>query len=170
MEAYAKKMRDFKLKKAKADMRAKGYISDDEDEDGNVILKVGEINAATKALAKHWLIKARSSLVEEKRKRMSRIKEDLRVMTSAITEDDDWYYGSELRLSGLALAEEGRKLDESRRTWKVMRGPRSVSFAPSWKSLRKKEIQMQAEIEAVEASMKAARVKALEAAEEEYKN
>merc|ERR1711871_1251611 len=166
MEAYAKKMRDFKLKKAKADMRAKGYISDDEDEDGNVILKVGEISAATKALAKHWLIKARSSLVEEKRKRMSRIKEDLRVMTSAITEDDDWYYGSELQLSGLALAEEGRKLDESRRT---LEGDARAAERELRSKLEKfkeeKEIQMQAEIEAVEASMKAARVKALEAAE-----
>merc|ERR1711871_1794974 len=89
MEIYAKKMREFKLKKAKADMRAKGYISDDEDEDGNVKLKVGDINAATKALAKHWLLKARASLIQEKKKRMSRIKEDLKTMTSAITEDDD---------------------------------------------------------------------------------
>ena len=28
MEAYAAKMREYKLKKAKADMRAKGFISD----------------------------------------------------------------------------------------------------------------------------------------------
>merc|ERR1711916_395537 len=38
------------------------------------------------------------------------------MMTSVITEDDDWYYGSELRLNGAALMEEGIKLDEARRS------------------------------------------------------
>merc|ERR1711871_1523139 len=81
--------------------------------------------------------------------------------------DDDWYYGSELWLSGLALAEEGRKLDESRRT---LEGDARAAERELRSKLEKfkeeKEIQMQAEIEAVGASMKAARVKALEAAEE----
>merc|ERR1711871_1900278 len=167
MKIYAKKMREFKLKKAKADMRAKGYISDDEDEDGNVKLKVGDINAATKALAKHWLLKARASLIQEKKKRMSRIKEDLKTMTSAITEDDDWYYGSELRLNGAALMEEGVKLDETRRSLEAdaRAAERDIKTALE-KFKEEKEIQMRTEVEAVEASMKAARVKALEAAEE----
>jgi hypothetical protein len=167
MELYAKKMREFKLKKAKADMRAKGYISDDEDEDGNVKLKVGDINAATKALAKHWLLKARASLIEEKRKRMARIKEDLKMMTSVITEDDDWYYGSELRLNGAALMEEGIKLDETRRSLEADARAAERDIKTSLEKFKEeKEIQMRTEVEAVEASMKAARVKALESAEE----
>merc|ERR1712054_441543 len=32
-----------------------------------------------------------------------------------VTEEDDWFYGSELRLQGVALKQEGAELDETRR-------------------------------------------------------
>merc|ERR1711871_609703 len=115
MEAYAAKMREYKLRKAKADMRAAGFISDDEDEDGNIKLKVGHINAASKALAQLWLQRARVFRRETVIKQREDMKLDLRRVKEHLSEEHDWYYGQELRVAGASLIEEGDALEETRR-------------------------------------------------------
>merc|ERR1711968_335336 len=115
MEEYAQKMRDYKLRKAKADMRAAGFISDDEDEDGNIKLKVGHINAASKALAQLWLQRARKFRKATVIKQREDMKLDLRRVREHLSEEHDWYYGQDLRLGGTSLIEEGDKLEETRR-------------------------------------------------------
>ena len=70
MEEYAQKMRDYKLKKAREEAKAKGLISDDDDFDPDSKMEVGYINAASKALCQLWLIKAKESLILEKQKRL----------------------------------------------------------------------------------------------------
>merc|ERR1711991_621247 len=119
MEAYAQKMRDYKLKKAREEAKAKGLISDDDDFDESGKLQVGHINAASKALCQLWLIRARASLIREKEKRLENIRKELSRVGGLITEEDDWFYGSELRLQGIALKQEGAELDETRRQLKA---------------------------------------------------
>merc|ERR1711937_600971 len=115
MEAYAQKMRDYKLKKAREEAKAKGLISDDDDFDESSKMEVGYLNAASKALCQLWLIKAKESLILEKQKRLQNIRKELTRVSGLVTEEDDWFYGSELRLQGVALKQEGAELDETRR-------------------------------------------------------
>merc|ERR1711912_193233 len=72
-------------------------------------------NAASKALCQLWLIKAKESLILEKQKRLQNIRKELTRVSGLVTEEDDWFYGSELRLQGVALKQEGAELDETRR-------------------------------------------------------
>ena len=78
-------------------------------------MEVGYINAASKALCQLWLIKAKESLILEKQKRLQNIRKELTRVSGLVTEEDDWFYGSELRLQGIALKQEGAELDETRR-------------------------------------------------------
>merc|ERR1711871_1230248 len=166
MEAYAAKMRDYKLRKAKRDKRALGFISEDEDEDGNIKLKIGHINAASKAIAQLWLIRAREVQKQTIIKQREDMKVNLQRVREHLTEETDWYYGQELRLTGQSLKEEGDRLEEVRRQ----------HFADAKAAARKledelqefileKEAQMQAEIDQIEEKMRDDRVKLLEKAE-----
>ena len=166
MEAYAAKMREYKLKKAKADMRAKGFISDDEDEDGNVKLKVGYINAASKALAQLWLERAREYRKTTIIKEREDMKLDIRRVMEHLTEEHDWYYGQDLRLTGKGLKEEGDELQETRRQFD---GDAKASARELETNLQtftlEKEAQAQKEIEEIEEKMRQDRVALLEKAE-----
>ena len=51
----------------------------------------------------------------EKQKRLQNIRKELTRVSGLVTEEDDWFYGSELRLQGIALKQEGAELDETRR-------------------------------------------------------
>ena len=166
MEAYAAKMREYKLKKAKADMRAKGFISDDEDEDGNVKLKVGYINAASKALAQLWLERAREYRKTTVIKERENMKLDIRRVMEHLTEEHDWYYGQDLRLTGLALKEEGDNLQETRRQFDADAKAESRNLQDELETFTlEKEAQTQKEIEEIEEKMKVDRVALLEKAE-----
>jgi heme/copper-type cytochrome/quinol oxidase subunit 4 len=115
MEEYAAKMRAYKLKKDKKERKAKGFISDDEDEDGEIKLKIGKINAASKALAQKWLSEARIFKKQQDKKRRSAMLIDLKKLTVDITTSTDWYFGTELRLSLESLVVQGDALEEKRR-------------------------------------------------------
>ena len=166
MEAYAAKMREYKLKKAKADMRAKGFISDDEDEDGNVKLRIGHINAASKALAQLWLERAREYRKKTVVKERENMKLDIRRVMEHLSEEHDWYYGQDLRLTGTGLQEEGDNLQETRRQFDAdaKAGSRDLEDELNTFTLEK-EAQAQAEIEEIEEKMRADRVALLEKAE-----
>jgi len=128
MEEYAAKMRAYKLKKDKKDRKAKGFISDDEDEDGEIKLKVGKINAASKALAQRWLSEARIFKKMQDKKRREAMLLDLKNITKEITVDKDWFFGTELRLSLESLVVQGEALEEKRRdlTGKARRTQRDL--------------------------------------------
>ena len=166
MEAYAAKMRDYKLRKAKADMRAAGFISDDEDEDGNVKLRVGFINAASKALAQLWLQRARKFRKATVIKQREDMKLDLRRVKEHLSEEHDWYYGQELRLTGTSLVEEGGKLEETRRQLVADAKAAARDLEDALQEfILEKEAQTQAEIDIIEEKMREDRVKLLEKAE-----
>merc|ERR1712166_1474130 len=166
MEAYAAKMREYKLKKAKADMRAKGFISDDEDEAGNVKLKVGYINAASKALAQLWLERAREYRKKTVVKEREGMKVDIRRVMEHLTEEHDWYYGQDLRLTGKGLQDEGDNLHETRRQYDGDAKAKARDLEDELQAFElEKEAQAQAEIEEVEEKMRADRVALLEKAE-----
>merc|ERR1711871_948409 len=166
MEAYAAKMREYKLRKAKADMRARGFISDDEDEDGNIKLKVGFINAASKALAQLWLQRARKFRKATVIKQRNDMKLDIRRVAEHLTEETDWYYGQDLRLGGTSLIEEGDKLEETRRQLVADAKAAARDLEDELQEfILEKEAQTQAEIDIIEEKMREDRVKILEKAE-----
>merc|ERR1711871_1133091 len=166
MEEYAAKMREYKLRKAKADMRARGFISDDEDEDGNMKLKIGHINAASKALAQLWLMRAREAQKRTIIKQREDMKANLKRVTGALSEEFDWYFGQELRLTGESLREEGEALEEKRRQMIADAKTAARKLEDELNDfILEKEAQMQVEIEQIEERMKADRVKLLEKAE-----
>ena len=166
MEEYAAKMREYKLRKAKADMRARGFISDDEDEDGNIKLKIGHINAASKALAQLWLLRAREVQKQTIIKQRENMKINLRRISGALSEEFDWYFGQELRLTGSSLRDEGDALEEKRRQMVADAKTAARKLEDELSDfILEKEAQMQAEIEQIEERMKEERVKLLEKAE-----
>merc|ERR1711937_863197 len=167
MEAYAQKMRDYKLKKAREEAKAKGLISDDDDFDESSKMEVGYLNAATKALCKLWLTRARASLVKEKEKRLENIRKELKRVSGLVTEEDDWFYGSELRLQGVALKQEGAELDETRRQLSADANSKSREIRDELEEFEnEKNRQMEEEIAAIQEKMNQARQKAMEKAEE----
>lgn len=167
MEAYAQKMRDYKLKKAREEAKAKGLISDDDDFDESGKLQVGHINAASKALCQLWLIRARASLIREKEKRLENIRKELSRVGGLITEEDDWFYGSELRLQGIALKQEGAELDETRRQLKADANAKERELKDELKEFEdEKTRQMEEEIQEIQEKMNKARQLAMEKAEE----
>eukprot|EP00945_MAST-04E_sp_MAST-4E-sp1_P006724 g6724.t1 len=167
MEAYAQKMRDYKLKKAREEAKAKGLISDDDDFDESSKMEVGYLNAATKALCKLWLIRARASLVKEKEKRLENIRKELKRVSGLVTEEDDWFYGSELRLQGVALKQEGAELDETRRQLTADANSKSREVRDELEEFEnEKNRQMEEEIAEIQEKMNLARQKAMEKAEE----
>ena len=167
MEAYAQKMRDYKLKKAREEAKAKGLISDDDDFDESSKMEVGYLNAATKALCKLWLIRARASLVKEKEKRLENIRKELKRVSGLVTEEDDWFYGSELRLQGVTLKQEGAELDETRRQLTADANSKSREVRDELEEFEnEKNRQMEEEIAEIQEKMNLARQKAMEKAEE----
>tara|TARA_B110000090_G_C13395498_1_gene451072 strand:- start:637 stop:3744 length:3108 start_codon:yes stop_codon:yes gene_type:complete len=115
MEEYAAKMRAYKLKKDKKDRKAKGFISSDDDDGSMTKLKVGKINAASKALAQKWLHEARKYKKTQDKLRRQNMLTDLKKLKLDITVAADWFYGTELRLSLESLVVQGEALNEKRR-------------------------------------------------------
>ena len=167
MEEYAQKMRDYKLKKAREEAKAKGLISDDDDFDPDSKMEVGYINAASKALCQLWLIKAKESLILEKQKRLQNIRKELTRVSGLVTEEDDWFYGSELRLQGVALKQEGAELDETRRQLQADANSKSREIRDELENFQEeKNRQMEEEIAQIQEKMNQQRQAAMEKAEE----
>merc|ERR1711871_730044 len=148
------KMREYKLRKTKADMRARGFISDDEDEDGNIKLKVGHINAASKAIAQLWLIRAREAQKATMIKQREDMKVNLQRVLGELSEEFDWYFGQELRLTGASLREEGEALEEKRRQMLADAKTSARKLEDELQDfILEKEAQMQSEIDQIEERM-----------------
>jgi hypothetical protein len=165
MEDYAKRMRDKKAAKAKKRARnAAGGGSDDDDEPRFAVRPY--INAASKAIAVLWLRKARGKRVEAHRDKGLKLRTDVVETLGQMPEEDDWYFGSEMRLQGESLVEEGQGLDAQRRQ---LEAEASVSVGEIEQRLeefvREKQDMIAAEKEAVMEKAKAGRSKAVEAAE-----
>jgi len=118
MERYAQKLRQLKLKKAK-DAVSK-------DKDGGQVSELDKklgfdsdqmvVDNATKALAQRWIRMARDSLQAKFKVRSEALRTELETVLESIHEDDDWYYGAELRLQGHGLMNRGNELEDDRRT------------------------------------------------------
>merc|ERR1711988_783748 len=72
------------------------------------------LSAASKAIAVKWLRKARKSTVDKRRDRAIEITENLDRSLARMPERDDWFYSSELRVTGEQLRDEGKKLQDMR--------------------------------------------------------
>merc|ERR1711871_279184 len=114
MDRYAKKLRDLKMKKARADASKK----EEEKEADELVEGFDEVTftAATKALAQRWVRKARESLEERFKQKSASIRELLVTTLGDMPEEDDWYFGSGLRMEGQHLSQRGIALDGDRRT------------------------------------------------------
>ena len=114
MEGYMRKMRERKEKGGKR--RPKGAPEYDEEEEEMMKNWVVRLNAASKALMLKWVRKARAVIVEKEGDKALEIRRNMKDLLGKVQEVDDWYYGSELRLAGVALVKQGDVLIEDRRS------------------------------------------------------
>merc|ERR1712054_434665 len=77
---------------------------------------VVRLNAASKALMLKWVRKARAVIVEKEGDKALEIRRNMKDLLGKVQEVDGWYYGSELRLAGIALVKQGDVLIEDRRS------------------------------------------------------
>ena len=114
MEGYMRKMRERKEKGGKR--RPKGAPEYDEEEEEMMKNWVVRLTAASKALMLKWVRKARAVIVEKEGDKALEIRRNMKDLLGKVQEVDDWYYGSELRLAGIALVKQGDVLIEDRRS------------------------------------------------------
>jgi hypothetical protein len=114
MESYVKKMRARKEKGGKK--RPKGAPDYDEEEEEKMKTWVVRLNAASKALMQKWVKKARDIIVEKEGEKALDLRRQMKNLLEKLKEEDDWYYGTELRLAGGVLCADGDTLIEDRRS------------------------------------------------------
>ncbi|KAG2952313.1 hypothetical protein PC117_g2905 [Phytophthora cactorum] len=107
MERYARKLKRTRRRTGKKDH----VDSDEEDEDQSRHWRL-ELNEAARALALRWLWEARDLRDAAARNVAAELREKLQALNDQIVEADDWFFGRELRESGLALRDDGAQLAE----------------------------------------------------------
>jgi hypothetical protein len=151
MDRYAQKLRNLKMKKAKAAAKKAAKADLDgpaaETEDG--LLKDAadaQFNAATKALALRWIRMARDSLESKFRSKSENLKDEINVLLASMPLEDDWYFGAAMRLEGGALLKRAADLDDDRR---VMEAEAAVKIhkieadLKAYVETRKDEVQIE---------------------------
>lgn len=118
MDRYAQKLRNLKMKKAKAAAKkaaaGDAALTTPEDELYKDITEA-RFNAATKALALRWIRMARDSLESKFRAKSDSLNDEIQVLLSSMPEEDDWYFGAALRLEGGSLINRATSLEDDRR-------------------------------------------------------
>jgi hypothetical protein len=119
MMEYAEKMRARKLKMQKERRKAAGadLDSDSEDDvDAAAATWVVKVSEASKALAQRWLRLAQDSMASQFKEKGAKLREDIAATLRAMSPEDDWYFGAEIRQEGAVLAEQGDQLGQDMRT------------------------------------------------------
>jgi hypothetical protein len=125
MDRYAQKLRNLKLKKAKAQAMETESAINEEDNGALRIEDAMTINTATRALAIRWIRMARDSIESKFRTKSVTLKEDIENLLREMSPEEDWYFGAALRLDGSILVQRGKDLDDDRR---VMEAESSVKI------------------------------------------
>ena len=68
------------------------------------------VNAASKALLILWLRKGMQSKTDKEKQKAVVVREQLKVTLAKIREEDDWFFGAEMRITGITLTDEGSKI------------------------------------------------------------
>lgn len=111
MDRYANKLKQLKMKRARiAAMKAAGLHDEPVDQ-----AKKAEFSMATRALAIRWLRKARENMISKFRGKTDNLRDELESVLKDIREEDDWYFGGEMRLEGATLLAKGNELEDDRR-------------------------------------------------------
>ena len=119
MEKYAQRMRQLKIKKAKEAV-GKAVNLEQQEEDMKKALEEEfgevEVDVATRALAQRWVRLAKESIEVKFRTRSENIRTDLKDSLEDMPEQDDWYFGGEMRVEGDQLLTRGLDLSNDRKT------------------------------------------------------
>lgn len=112
MEQYAEKMRKRKLRHQKQKpSRYGGLTGEKEAEDADRQWEA-TLNAASKALAQRWLMLARDSIASKWGQKGEAVREQLDQTLEKISEEEDWFFGAEMRLEGQRLRDDGEDLKQ----------------------------------------------------------
>ena len=105
MDRYAQKLRNLKMKKAKAMAKkaAEGDTGQDDMKDAFTDIASSSFKAATKALALRWVRMARDSMEVKFRNKSEGLKASITSLLGNMQQEDDWYFGAALRLEGKLL-------------------------------------------------------------------
>ena len=118
MDQYTKKLKNLKEMNAKKNKKMlknghKGATLPDKDKEFTLF------SAATKLMARRWILLARESLENKFRARTEELKDETEKVLKEMKEEDDWYFGAALRLEGRDLQNLGRELEADRNTYEA---------------------------------------------------
>ena len=119
MDQYTKKLKNFKEINAKKNkkMLKNGHTGATlPEKDGKEFLL---FSAATKLMAKRWILLGRESLENKFRAKTEELKDDSERVLKEMKEEDDWYFGAALRLEGRDLQNLGKELEADRNTYEA---------------------------------------------------
>jgi len=107
MERYAMRMRELRAKGGK---RRKAPGGDPAAAAAHSAGWEVSLNAASKALLILWLRKALQSKSDKEKQKAVVVREQLKQTLSKIREEDDWFFGAEMRIMGISLTDEGTQI------------------------------------------------------------
>ena len=152
MERYAEKMRARKLKGGKK--KIAGEADREEEEQKASERWIVNVNAASKALANRWLRIAQDNLSARFRKKGETLRVDVAKTLRAMPEEDDWYYGAELRIEGQRVADKGEQLHQDQRTLEAEEAVKVRKIEADYEEFeRERRDELNAERSAFEAKM-----------------
>ena len=108
MEAYAEKMRRRKLKGGK--QAVAGVVEDETTEAARLEKRVVRLSQASTALARRWLRAAQDSIQARFRERGKKLRDDCEECLGEMPEEDEWFYGADLRFEGRQVLTRGDAL------------------------------------------------------------
>ena len=108
MEAYAEKMRRRKLKGGK--QAVAGVVEDETTEAARLEKRVVRLSQASTSLARRWLRAAQDSIQARFRERGKKLRDDCEECLGEMPEEDEWFYGADLRFEGRQVLTRGDAL------------------------------------------------------------
>ena len=108
MEKYAEKMRQRKLKGGKKAIA--GEVTDEKTPQSLIEQRVVRLNAASTALAQRWLRAAQDSIANRFHEKGKKLRSDCETVLQHMPEEDEWFYGADLRFAGKSVITKGEGL------------------------------------------------------------
>jgi hypothetical protein len=108
MEKYAMKMRERKLKGGK--QKIAGVQRDAKSEASIMETRVVRLNAASAALAQRWLRAAQDSIAARFHEKGKQLRMECDAVLQHMPEEDEWFYGADLRFAGKNVITKGEGL------------------------------------------------------------
>ena len=110
MEEYTKRMKEKKLLESQKSVRSKKDAKKGDDDDDEPRFTRVHFSAASTAIMKLWVNKARDTIFSRAAEKSRKIRVKLEELLEEVTEEQDWFFTSEVRHEGESLLQTGKEL------------------------------------------------------------